>query len=88
MRLDLLVSPVIVPILRYNDISLAYFEVFEGLAMSPEEGKCIEVHISFNGQTFKFPEEGLRCAFCRQVHKTRVIIAKLPARQSEGSCHP
>ena len=63
MRLGLLVSPVIVPILRYNDISLTYFEVFEGLAMSPEEGKCIEVDVPFDSQMFNFPEEGLKKVF-------------------------
>ena len=60
MRLDLLVSPVIVPILRYNDISLTYFEVFEGLAMSPEEGKCVEVDVPFDSQMLNFPEKGLK----------------------------
>ena len=65
MRLDLLVSPVI---LRYNDISLTYFEVFEGLAMSPEEGKCIEVDVPFDSQMFNFPEEGLKKSIYSQIH--------------------
>ena len=68
MRLDLLVSPVIVPILRYNDISSTYFEVFEGLAMSPEEGKCIEVDVPFDSQMFNFPEEGLKKSIYAQIH--------------------
>ena len=36
-----------------------YPEVFECLTMCPEEGKGIKMHISFNSQTLKFPEEGL-----------------------------
>ena len=68
MKLGLLVSPVIVPILRYNDISLTYFEVFKGLAMSPEEGKCIEVDVPFDSQMFNFPEEGLKESIYSQIH--------------------
>ena len=28
--------------------------------MSPEEGKCVEVDVSFDSQMFNFPEEGLK----------------------------
>ena len=45
-----------------------YPEVFECLTMCPEEGKGIEMHISFNSQTLKFPEEGL------SVDSVRFII--------------
>ena len=78
MRLDLLVSPVIVPIFRYNDISLTYFEVFEGLAMSPEEGKCIEVDVPFHSQMFNFPEEGLKKKYLLSDSLfLRIVIANL-----------
>merc|ERR1719278_1678071 len=36
----------------------SYPEVFECLSMGPEEGKGVEMNISFNSQMFKFPEEG------------------------------
>ena len=44
-----------------------YPEVLESLAMCPEEGKGIEMHISFNSQTLKFPEEGLSVRYVRFI---------------------
>ena len=35
--------------------------------MSPEEGKCVEVDVSFDSQMFNFPEEGLKAFTLRFI---------------------